>query len=113
MSPTSPMNPVGAPDPALRAAVLGVLAGVRAWRLPAARWPAVLELLQELEAALAAGAPDEAAAVAAELEVMGPDRVVPAGSAPPSEQPPPRVLERLNHLVHSLGGVTARPQPSS
>lgn len=98
-------------DPVLRSAVLGVLADVRAWRLPAARWPEVLQLVSELDAALADEAFDEAAAVAAELEVVSPDRVVPAGSTVPPGPPPPDVLERLNHLVHSLGGVTAHPQP--
>lgn len=104
---TAPM-----PNPALRVAVLGVLADVRAWRLGGPRWPEVEQLLADLETALADAAFDDAAAVVAELEMLSPTRMIPAGSAPRAEAPPTQVIVRLNHLVHTLGGVSARPDPS-
>ncbi|MFJ7983787.1 CATRA system-associated protein [Streptomyces sp. NPDC096351] len=100
--------------------VAAVLSGTLNWRLSPEGWEAVGRALDELAAA--GGSPDTPAGqrAFAALLAAGPGRVLRAGAgaAAPGLPAPPRIRERVNHLVHQLAtsapdsaapGATARP----
>lgn len=92
-----------------RAEALDVLFDVQQWRLADARWQAIGQVLIAMEAALRADDAESLAVATADLELAGPLRVTRIG-ATPVVPPTPQVLDVLNRLVHSLGGITAGQQ---
>jgi hypothetical protein len=92
-----------------RAQALEVVQDALQWRLAAERWRAMEQVLITLEAALRAGDSGAVAAATADLELAGPLRVTRIGATPMVPALPP-VRDRLNRLVHTLGGRTAAQQ---
>jgi hypothetical protein len=90
----------------MRAEALDVVSDALEWRLAEARWEAVEQVLVVMDAALEAGDPDALAAATADLELAGPLRITRIG-ATPVVPPAPPIRDRLDRLVHSLGGGPA------
>ncbi|HUY46730.1 MAG TPA: CATRA system-associated protein [Streptosporangiaceae bacterium] len=90
----------------VRAEALDVVSDALQWRLAEARWQAIEQVLSAMDAALEADNLDALAAATADLELAGPLRITRIG-ATPVVPPAPPVRDRLNQLVHSLGGVPA------
>jgi len=86
-------------------AALDVLTDVLQWRLPAARWTRVTEIVQSIDRALSAGDPAALEAATIDLELAGPTRIIRIG-APPQVPAPRPVRDRVNSMVHSLTDVT-------
>jgi hypothetical protein len=86
----------------VRSEALDVLSDASLWQLAGARWQAIDEILTTMDAALARGDMDAFAVATANLELAGPLRIVPIGSATGPAKP---TRDLLNKLVHSLGGV--------
>jgi hypothetical protein len=91
---------------------LDVLESALHWQLPTSRWRGVDEALTAMAEALAR---DDAAAfrrVESDLELAGPVRAVSA-QHPPKDPVPEPVRERINELIHTLGGAAEpnRRQP--
>lgn len=108
------MNSLGEPSPRrdsgdvfdVRAEALGVISDALRWRLADARWQVVEQVVAAMAGALAAGDLKALTAATADLELAGPVRITRIG-AMPIVPPPPPVRDRLNQLVHSLGGTPA------
>lgn len=94
----------------VRTEALDVLSDALSWRLAGPRWATIEQVLAAMDAALAAGDVAALATATAGLELAGPVRVTKIG-ADPVVPPPPAIRDRLNRLVHSLGGVQAADQP--
>lgn len=94
----------------VRTEALDVLSDALSWRLAGPRWAAIEQVLAAMDAALAAGDVATLAAATTDLELAGPVRIIRIG-ADPAVPPPTTVRDRLNQLVHSLGGVPAADQP--
>ena len=94
----------------VRAEALDVISDARSWRLAGTRWAAIEQVLAAMDAALAAGDVTALATATTDLELAGPVRITRIG-ADPVVPPPPAIRDRLNELVHSLGGVPAADQP--
>src|SRR5689334_11872934 len=94
----------------VRAEALDVISDVLSWRLAGTRWVAIEQVLAAMDAALAAGDVTALATATTDLELAGPVRITRIG-ADPVVPPPPAIRDRLNQLVHSLGGVPAADQP--
>jgi hypothetical protein len=91
-----------------------LLAEVLDWRLAPDGWRVVDGLLGAIEDSLARSDAGELAAVTAEIEVLGgPSRIIPVGDPSDPGAPPRSVRDRLNRLVHQLGGVTATGEPAA
>jgi hypothetical protein len=90
----------------VRAEAVVVISDALQWRLTAARWQAIEELLAAMDAALAADDLEALAAAITDLELAGPVRITRIGAAP-AVPAPPQVRDRLNRLVNSLGGTSA------
>jgi hypothetical protein len=93
----------------VRADALDVLSDALSWRLADARWAAIDQVIAAMSAALEADDVAALAAATADLELAGPVRITRIGAVP-VVPPPPAVRDRLNQLVHSLGGVPAADQ---
>jgi hypothetical protein len=93
----------------VRADALDVISDALSWQLAATCWAAIERVLVTMDTALAAGDVAALAAATADLELVGPVRITRIGAAP-VVPPPPVVRDRLNRLVHSLGGVQAADQ---
>jgi hypothetical protein len=88
---------------AARDEALAALREVRDWRLPAAGWPAVGAVVDDLGAAVAASDLAALWTTTGRLEACSPRRVRTRLGDPPPELPAPRpVLERIAELVHQL-----------
>ena len=87
----------------IRADALDILADAGQWRLAAQRWQVIEEILGVMDAALAAGDTAAFTAAAADLELVGPLRIIPIG--PPPVGPTPKSRDLLNKLVYSLDGI--------
>jgi hypothetical protein len=87
----------------IRQEALSVLRGMRLWKLPHTRWEAIAGILASMTAELEAGNLDAVAEATVQLEIAGPVRLDWIG-APPAEEPPPPVRERINRLIHQLSG---------
>ncbi len=105
------VSPVGrslSSDPLANAAARGealdALQAASGWRLAEAGWVSVAPILDAMLAALEGGNLDALQAATADLERLKPERIVKIGTEP--AEPPPRVRERLNRLVHALGGAS-------
>jgi CATRA-associated small protein len=94
----------------VRAEALDVISDALSWRLAGTRWAAIEQVLVAMDAALAAGDVTALATATTDLELAGPVRITRIG-ADPVVPPPPAIRDRLNQLVHSLGGVPAAGQP--
>ena len=94
----------------VRTEALDVLSDALSWQLAGRRWAAIEQVLAAMDAALAAGDVTALATATTDLELAGPVRVTRIG-ADPVVPPPPATRDRLNRLVHSLGGVPAADQP--
>jgi hypothetical protein len=90
----------------VRAEALDVVSDALLWRMTEARWQAIEQVLVAMDAALTAGDLDALALATADLELAGPLRITRIG-ATPVVPPAPPVRDRLNRLVHSLGGTRA------
>jgi hypothetical protein len=88
----------------VRAEALGVVSDALQWQLAAARWQAIEPMLAAMAAAVEAGDLKALAAATADLELAAPLRITRIG-ATPIVPPPPATCDRLNQLVHVLGGV--------
>jgi phage tail protein X len=106
--PGSGWNP--ADTASVRAEALDVISDALSWRLAGTRWAAIEQVLAAMDAALAAGDVTALATATTDLELAGPVRITRIG-ADPVVPPPPAIRDRLNQLVHSLGGVPAADQP--
>ncbi|WP_330277833.1 hypothetical protein OG205_20465 [Lentzea sp. NBC_00516] len=82
--------------------ILSMLNQVSDLRLSAERWQKVTALLHRMESARAANDLDGMLAVVVELEMAA--RRIPTIGSEPAGPPPPPVRDRLNQLVHALGG---------
>jgi hypothetical protein len=91
----------------LHAEALDVISDARLWQLAEARWQTIEQVLATMEAALASGDIDALAEATAALELAGPLRILPIGTA---VGPTPVARDLLNRLVHFLGGVSAKEQ---
>jgi hypothetical protein len=91
----------------VRAEALSVISDIKQWQLTDARWQAIDQMLAAVAAALETDDPEALAAAIAELELAGPVRLTRIG-APPVVPPPPPIRDRLNLLVHTLGGASAK-----
>lgn len=94
----------------VRADALDVISDALSWRLAGTRWAAIEQVLAAMDAALATGDVVALAAATTDLELACLMRITRIGAVavvPPS----PAVRDRLNQLVHSLGGVSAADQP--
>lgn len=91
------------PDAGTRTEALDVISDALQWRLADARWAAIEEVLAAMDAALSANDTEALAAATADLELAGPVRITRIGAVP-VVPPPPAIRDRLNRLVHSLGG---------
>jgi hypothetical protein len=94
----------------VRADALDVISDALSWQLADARWAAIEQILVTMDAALTAGSSVDLAAATTDLELAGPVRITRIGAVP-VVPPPPAVRDRLNQLVHSLGGARATDQP--
>jgi hypothetical protein len=94
----------------VRADALDIVSDALRWQLADKRWAVIEQVLAAMEAALADGDVEALQAAATDLELSGPVRITRIG-ATPVVPPPPVVRDRLNQLVHSLGGVPAAEQP--
>jgi len=92
-----------------------VLAEVRDWQLNTERWQQIAALLDSVEDALRRRDPGDLYADTADLQRLGPVRIVRIGSSPSLNPAPPDVRERLVRLVHELEGLlaTGRPLPAN
>jgi hypothetical protein len=92
-----------------------VLAEVLSWQLNTERWQQIAALLDSVEDALRRRDPDDLYADTADLQRLGPVRIVRIGSSPSPSPAPRDVRERLVRLVHELEGVlaTGRPLPAN
>jgi hypothetical protein len=90
----------------VRAEALDTVTDARGWRVAPDRWRDLDELLAAMERALTINDTNELAATTAELDLMGPPRIIRIGSTPIPVPPPPSVQERLDRLVHVLGGTS-------
>ncbi|MFB6655547.1 CATRA system-associated protein, partial [Streptomyces microflavus] len=96
--------------------VAAVLSGTLGWRLSPEGWEAVGQALDELAAAGGSADTPAGQRAFAALLAAGPGRVLRAGAgaAAPGLPAPPRIRERVNHLVHQLTTPAPRgPGPSS
>lgn len=98
--------PEGAAD--VRAEALEVVSDALQWRLAAAQWQAVEQVLIAMDAALTAGDLRALSRATVELELAGPLRIQRI-SATASGSPDLKVRDLLNHLVFALGGASASP----
>ena len=96
----------------MRAKALGAASDALEWRLTSERWEKIQPVLAAMAAALETGDPDALKAATAGLELVGPVRIVRIGASP-VVPPPPQVRDRLNQLVYTLGGTTAREPDES
>ncbi|GAB1817681.1 CATRA system-associated protein [Herbidospora sp. RD11066] len=78
-----------------------VLDDLPEWRLSIPRWERVREALDACAVAVAARDVHAVRDAIAALELLGPTRVTRIGAVP-VVAPPPEVVERRDHLVHSL-----------
>jgi CATRA-Associated Small Protein len=85
----------------LIADAMDVVREVESWRLAEVRWERVREILGSLAAALAARDLPALRDATTDLELIGPVRLTRIG-ATPVVAPPPKVRERVNHLVYTL-----------
>jgi hypothetical protein len=90
-----------------RAEALDVVSDALQWRLNETRWQSLERILAAMDAASAAGDTAALMAATADLELAGPVRLTRIGAAP-AVPPPAAVRDRLNRLVHSLGGALAQ-----
>jgi hypothetical protein len=84
-------------------ATLEVLHDVADWRLPAAGWARVAEIVEVIEAAALSGDAAAVAAATVNLELTSPVRITRIGSTEAKVPVPPRIRERVNRLAHRLG----------
>ena len=88
----------------VRTEALDVVSDALQWQLADARWQAIEQMLAAMAAALEVDDLEALAAATADLELAGPLRITRIG-ATPIVPPPPPIRDRLNRLVHSLGGT--------
>jgi len=91
---------------AVRADALRAASDALEWRLTGERWLTIQQVVAAMAAALETDDLDALKAATAELELVGPVRIVRIGT-PPVVPPPPQVRDRLNRLVYTLDGTTA------
>jgi hypothetical protein len=94
-----------------RAEALEVLQDALEWQLHPSRWERIEPVVTALADALDRGDRQAVVAATVELELAGPLRITRIGDDPLVPAPPP-VRDRLNKLVHSLGGVSADDLPA-
>ncbi len=82
---------------------LTVLRDMLTWELAPPRWERLAELLDLAAAARESGDLDALRQVVADLELAGPVRITRLGATPAVPAPRP-VRERINVLIHELGG---------
>jgi hypothetical protein len=116
----SSMSSPGEPAPSwnsfdtggVRAEALDVVSDALQWRLADARWIGIERVLAAMDTAIAANDVAALATATADLELAGPVRIIRIGTVPVGP-PPSAIRDRLNRLVHSLGGISVadRPEP--
>jgi hypothetical protein len=89
-------------DDEAKAVALDILTEIPHWRMPEPRWDHVAELVDAIGTALTTGDPDLLRTTRSFLEQASPFRV--PRIDPAAVSPPQKVQERINHLIHSLGG---------
>jgi CATRA-Associated Small Protein len=90
----------------IRAEALDVLSDALQWQLAETRWPAIEQVLAAMDAAVTGRDLHALMAATADLELAGPLRITRIG-ATPILPAPPKIRDRLNQLVFTLGGVPA------
>jgi hypothetical protein len=95
-------------------AALDALQDALQWQLTDARWAAVEQILDAMQAALESHDLEALVAATTDLELAGPLRLLKIGTKEPPVQPQPRTRDRLNQMVDSIGGAkpTGRSRPS-
>lgn len=91
-------------DDEAKAEALDILTEIPSWRMPEPRWDHVAELVDAIGTALTTGDPDMLRTARNFLELASPFRVTRMNPAAVRVSPPQKVQERINHLIHSLGG---------
>jgi hypothetical protein len=119
VSPEDMVSPEEQPlssDSAAYAAALGealdALQDASQWQLTDAKWAAVEQILDAMQAALDSHDLEALATATTDLELAGPLRLIKIGTKP--VEPPPPTRDRLNRMVDSIGGAkpTDRSRPS-
>ncbi|CAM4438738.1 CATRA system-associated protein [Nocardia ninae] len=93
-------------DDETRDDLLDVLSDLAEWRLPPPRWEHVAQAVDALVEPLMNGDALAVRAAIDEVELMGPVRATRIGAGDRSSAPS-RVMDRVNTLVHTLGGDPA------
>jgi hypothetical protein len=81
-----------------------ILAEVNDWRLPPTDWVELAQLIENMSAAFAAADAKGIYHAIEELDLYTPDRAIPLGADRAVAPAPPPLRERVNQLVHTLGG---------
>lgn len=102
MSGDMPAQPAADVPEDLRSDVLDLLSDAVQWRLPAARWEGVEELVQALHDALSEGDLAKLEAALGDLELAAPLRITPIGGEQTTQAPPP-VRNGIIRVVYDLG----------
>ncbi len=83
-----------------------ILEEVKEWRLPLTEWTELSELIESIAEALSAADASTLGRLIDELVLHTPERAIPLGADRVVPMPPP-LRERVNQLVHTLGGQPA------
>ena len=97
-------------DQEVVADALDVLGDVPLWRMPAGQWERIVAVVEAMSQAAADRDAAGLAHATADLEMLGPVRATPLGSAP-KVPPPPRLHPLRNHLVRALSEIESTPWP--
>ena len=83
---------------------LEILGSVLTWHMPRQQWTYAGQAVDALTAAVAAGDLPAVVAAIADLELLGPVRLVRIGESDEDEPqtPPEPVRDRINRLIHDL-----------
>jgi hypothetical protein len=88
-------------------ALLDIAEDISVWRLTEARWEEIGRVLDTIALAAQSGDREAFLISVSDLELLGPIRATRIGSTPTVPTPAP-VRDRINVLVHTLGGPTNR-----
>jgi hypothetical protein len=90
-------------DDETKTEALDVLTEILSWRMPDPQWNHIADLVETMASALTTGDAGKLRTATIDLELASPFRVTRIG-ATDRQSPPQKVQDRVNHLIHSLGG---------
>lgn len=97
----------------LHAEALEILGHLLTWHLPPERWTQAEQVIDEVATAMASADLAAFDRATADLELLGPVRIVRIGESPGNQltAPPDPLRDRVNRLIHALSQPT-RPDPA-